>query len=302
MIRTINDLFNASQNKAPVAMVVAAGEDADVLKAVNQAGKMGLTKVTLTGDVETMKALLLAQGLETEGLNFIQAEGPQQAVALAMEQIRDGHAHILMKGNVGTADVLRGVLNKDYGQRTSSLLSHVAIMETDHFPRLLFVTDGAVNIAPDVTQKRRILENAVAFAHQLGYEKPNVGVICALEKVNDAMPATLDAKILVDLARSGDIQGCNVSGPLALDNALSEHSAHIKGITDPYAGKSDILLMPDIEAGNILFKAMIYLTPTKTAAVVLGAKIPVVLTSRSDSFETKLHSIATAVYMIHQAK
>ncbi|QSX08871.1 phosphate butyryltransferase [Alkalibacter rhizosphaerae] len=300
MIKNMKDLFEAIGGDTPIALVAAAGEEEDLLMALDEAMNRGWIQATVVGDRTKIADLMKKQGIRSNRFTVIHGEDPVESVALAMEQVRDGKANILMKGKVGTADVLRGVLNREYGQRQEKILSHMAMVETEGVDRLLFITDGGVVIAPDLDQKRQILENAVDFVQSLGYDKPNVGVICAVEKVNEKMPATLDAIKLVDLAKEGVIKGCNVSGPFALDNALSERSAKIKGIRDPFAGRSDILLMPSVEAGNILFKALVYLAPSKTAAVVLGAKVPIVLTSRSDRFETKLHSIAAAVYMVQQ--
>lgn len=297
MIKKIDDLYAAVEKKGRVKLAVAAGEDADVLQAVRAAQDKGMIQAAVAGDVETMGKIAEINGFDLAGMELIQCEDPATSVARVMEMARDGQAQVVMKGNVKTAVFLRGILNREYNIRRETLLSHLAIMEVEGFDRLLFVTDGAVNIQPDLEQKRGILENAVEFVQRLGYPRPNAAVICAVEKASEKMPATMDALELVEMARKGTIAGCNVSGPFALDNALSEHSARIKKIQDPFAGKSDILLMPDIEAGNILFKALVYLAESKSAGVVLGAGIPIVLTSRSDGFDAKLNSIAAAVFM-----
>lgn len=302
MIKKIDDLYTAIAKKEPVKLAVAAGEDEDVLHAVKAAQDKGMIQAVVAGDVESMKKIAADNGFDLEGMDLLQTQDPADSVAKVMEKARDGLAQIVMKGNVGSADFLRGVLNKEYKIRKETILSHLSIIEVEGFDRLLFITDSAVNIQPDLAGKRQILENAVEFVRMLGYPKPNAAVICAVEKASEKMPATMDALRLVEMAQNGEITGCNVSGPFALDNALSEHSAKIKKIKDPYAGKSDILLMPDIEAGNILFKALVYLAPSKSAGVVLGAGIPIVLTSRSDSFEAKLNSIAAAVFIAQGKK
>lgn len=300
MIRNMEQLMNAIHGKAPVPLVVAAGNDEDVMKAVDAAVKRNWIQGTLVGPVLEMETLLKKNHLDSSSVTLVEGRDSVHSVQQAMMRIRDGKDKILMKGSLPTAELLRGVLNKEYGQRGESLLSHVVLCQTKEKDSLLFITDGAVNISPDVRQKKSILENAVTLARLLGYERPNAAIICAVEKVNEKMPATMDAEVLVEMAQRGEILHCNVSGPFALDNALSLHSAAVKGIQDPYAGLSQILLMPDIEAGNILFKALVYLAKAKTAGVVMGAKIPVVLTSRSDDFETKLNSIALAVFMAQQ--
>jgi phosphate butyryltransferase len=201
---------------------------------------------------------------------------------------------MLMKGMVSTSLFLRGVLNKEWGLRKRPLLSHVALYETPSPERLVLFTDVAMNIAPDLSQKVQILENAVDLAHRLGVERPRVAAIAAVETVSSDMPATIDAAILAKMADRGQIKGCVVDGPLALDNALSIEAARHKGITSPVAGAADILLLPDIEAGNVLYKLMGLLGRCPLAAILVGASAPVVLTSRADSDGTKFNSIALA--------
>jgi phosphate butyryltransferase len=193
--------------------------------------------------------------------------------------------------------MLKAVLDKEIGLREAHVLSHVTIFDVKDFPRLLYVTDAAMNIAPDAETKKVILENAAKVAHALGNVDPVAAVVCAVEKINEKMPATLDAKALVEMYHNGDIAGCRVIGPLALDNAVSVLAAKHKGISDPLAGNADILLMPQIESGNILYKALVFLAGAKNAGLIVGAKAPVVITSRADSDETKLYSIALAALM-----
>jgi phosphate butyryltransferase len=211
--------------------------------------------------------------------------------------VSSGKAHMVMKGLVDTGIILKAVLNKETGLRTGSVLSHVAIFDVVNYPRLLLVTDAAMNIAPTLEQKKQIIENSLHVANGLDIDEPKVGVICAKEKVNPKMPATVDAGELVKMNENGELTGCIVGGPFALDNAVSEEAAKLKGISHPVAGKADILMCPNIESGNILYKTLGFLANAKSAGVIVGAKAPIILTSRADSEEAKLNSIALGVLM-----
>jgi phosphate butyryltransferase len=190
---------------------------------------------------------------------------------------------------------MKQALNADYGLRTGKVLSHVAVFDVPNYPRLLIGTDAALNIAPDLEQKRQIIENACEFAHALGIPTPKIALICAKEKVDSKMPCTEEAAQLVEMNESGSIKGCTIGGPFALDNAVSLEAAKHKGIAHPVAGRADVLVVPDIEAGNIMYKALVFLGKAKSAALVVGARAPIVVTSRADSSETKFNSIALAV-------
>ena len=219
------------------------------------------------------------------------------AAATAAEFVSSGKADILMKGQIHTDDFLRAVLDKEIGLRSGHVMSHVFILETTHLDRLTLVTDGAMNIAPDLVQKADIILNAVYLAQLLGNESPKVGVLAATEVVNPQMQATVDAAVLSKMSERRQFPCCRVDGPFALDNAVSEVAAEIKRISGEVAGKCDILLVPNIEAGNMLAKSFVYLAQGRVAGVLVGAAAPVVLTSRADSAEAKLYSIATAMLM-----
>jgi phosphate butyryltransferase len=231
--------------------------------------------------------------MEIDDVNGIEA-ATRRAVAL----VSGGQASMLMKGLVETSVLLRAVLDRDAGLRSGSVLSHLAVFEVDGFPRPLGVTDAAMNIAPDYPAKKAILENAVTFFHSIGYDEPRVAILAAKEKVSDKMPATTDAALLVEAFRRGEITGCLVDGPFALDNAVSLEAAHTKGIESPVAGLADILLMPQIESGNVLYKALAFLARSRHAGVIVGARAPIVLTSRADSHAAKLDSISLAAYSV----
>ena len=197
-----------------------------------------------------------------------------------------------MKGLVDTSVILKAALNKEFGLRTQNRISHVSVMETANYHKLLLMSDGAMNIAPSVDEKRQIIENSVKIAHALGNPRPNVAIIGAVEKINPQMEATLDARDLKKMQEDGIIKNCEVGGPFAIDNAINKEAALHKGIKDPMAGEADILIMPRIEAGNVFYKTMMFLANAKSASVIAGAQKPIVLTSRADSTMSKYYSIA----------
>jgi phosphate butyryltransferase len=218
-----------------------------------------------------------------------------RAAGFAVELVRSGSADVLMKGLLDTSILLKAALSREFGINAGRLTSHVAALEVPTYHKLLFVTDAAINIAPDLAAKLDIVANAVHAARSLGIERPKVAMLAAVEKINyEKMPCTVDAAVIAQMNRRGQVQGCVVDGPLALDNAVSAESARIKGLESEVAGDADILVAPDIEAGNILYKCLIDLGGARGAGVVMGAARPIVLTSRADSAGTKLASIALA--------
>ncbi|MEQ5975065.1 phosphate butyryltransferase [Bacillus cereus] len=284
----------AGQPKKIVAVAVA--EDHEVIEAVAKAIKLQLAQFRLYGNQEKIMGMLQEHGLQTsEHVEVIAAMSSAEAAELSVKAVRNGEADVLMKGNIPTANILKAVLNKEWGLRKGSVLSHVAAFEVPNYNRLIFVTDAAMNIAPDVTQKAAIIQNTVEVAQAIGIDLPKVAPIAAVEVVNPAMQATIDAAMLTQMNRRGQIKDCIVDGPLALDNAVSQIAAEHKGIVSDVAGKADILLVPTIEAGNVLYKSLVYFADAKVGAMIAGAKAPIVLTSRADSAETKVYSLALAV-------
>ncbi|MGB4587927.1 MAG: phosphate butyryltransferase [Clostridiaceae bacterium] len=275
-------------------VAVAAAEDLEVLKAIVKSRDLGLCDAILVGDKKEILRLLEEMGIENP-FRIIEEINPVESSKIAAELVRNGEAQILMKGLVETKFLLKAVLDKERGLASGNLISHVSAFEIPGFDRLLFVTDAAMNTYPGLKEKVAITENAVKFVQSLGIETPKVAVICAVEVVNDAMPATIDAAMLSKMNDRGQIKGCLIDGPLALDNALSIEAARHKGIKSPVAGYADILLMPNIESGNVLYKALTFTTESKSGGLLLGANAPVVVTSRADSFESKVNSIAMAV-------
>jgi phosphate butyryltransferase len=293
-VTTIQQIHSLARHGMTRTIAVACPHDDDVLLSLSKASNAGLVRPLLVGRRAIIESVIQHLGLSGFQPEIVECDDDAGAVELAVRKVRSGEAQMLMKGLVSTGTFLRGVLSKEFGLRQRPLLSHVALYEASDPQRLVLFSDVAMNIAPDLTQKVQILENAVSLAIRLGVERPKVAAIAAVETVNPEMPATVDAAALAKMADRGQIKGCVVDGPLALDNALSVEAARHKGITSPVAGVADVLLLPDIEAGNVLYKILGLFKAWPLAAIVVGASAPVVLTSRADSDETKFNSIALA--------
>ncbi|WP_018150041.1 bifunctional enoyl-CoA hydratase/phosphate acetyltransferase [Leeia oryzae] len=232
-----------------------------------------------------------------EPFTIVSTEHSHQSAEVAVALVRSGYAHSLMKGSLHSDELLSAVLDKVNGLRTARRLSHVFVMDVPTYHKPLLITDGAVNIAPDLTTKADIVQNAIDLAHALGIETPKVAILCAVETVNPTMPATLDAAALCKMAERGQIKGAILDGPLAFDNAISADAAAQKGIVSQVSGDADILVAPELEAGNILAKQLTWLSNAHSAGIVLGARVPIMLTSRSDSAVSRLASAAVALLM-----
>ncbi|ANX12827.1 phosphate butyryltransferase [Fictibacillus arsenicus] len=292
----LEDLVSQAKNQQvkPVIAVAEAG-DQEVMESVLRAYKEGIAHFILFGNEQVISDWLEKNTNDpTPGIEIVPTNTATAAIE-AVKAVHEGKADILMKGLVSTSVLLKAVLNKEFGLRTGKVLSHVAAFEVKGYNRLIFVTDAAMNINPDLNQKSQILQNAIDFVQQTGVDQPKTAVLAAVENVNPAMQATLDAASLTVMNLRNQITGGIVEGPLALDNAISMEAAAHKGIAGKVAGKADILLVPTIETGNILYKSLIYFARAKVGAVICGAKAPIVLTSRADSSESKYLSIALAV-------
>ncbi|WP_338561277.1 phosphate butyryltransferase [Paraclostridium sordellii] len=296
-MRSFNDVIRYAKERGPKTISVACSQDKEVLIAVDMAKKEGIANAILVGDIEKTNTIANELNIDLSGYDLIDEKDLTQASLKAVSLVSEGKADMVMKGLVDTSIILKAVLDKEVGLRTGKVLSHVAVFDVNGYDRLFFITDAAMNLAPDLQTKKQIIENACIVAHALDIEEPKVAAICAKEKVNPKMPDTVDAKELEDMCKNGEIKGCIVGGPFALDNAVSEEAAKHKGMNNPIAGKADILLAPDIEAGNILYKSLVFFAESKNAGVIVGAKAPIILTSRADSEETKLNSIALGVLM-----
>ena len=294
MVTSLRSLHELAQKGTPRTIAVAWPHDEDVLVSLDRASAGGLVRPLLVGRRSVIDPLSARIGLTRPPGELVECASEAEAVEAACRAVAGGRAQMLMKGLVSTSAFLKGVLNKDWGLRRRPLLSHVAVFEFHEPDRLVLVTDVAMNIAPDVAAKAQIVDNAVELATRLGIERPRVAALAAVETVSPDMPATVDAAVLAKMSDRGQIKGCVIDGPLAFDNALFADAARHKGITSPVAGYADILLVPDIEAGNVLYKALGLVARLPLAAVIIGASAPVVLTSRADSDETKFNSIALA--------
>jgi phosphate butyryltransferase len=294
----LDSLIKKASQKVRMTIAVAAAEDAEVLQAIAEAVKIDLADFLLFGNGEEIEKILSAQHPELighKGIKIQTAPDNNIAAELAVKAVKGNEANVLMKGNLPTASILKAVLNKEYGLRTGAVLSHVAVFEIPGKNKFTIITDAAMNIAPDLEQKAQIIKNAVGVARSIGIEIPKVAPLAAVEVVNPAMQATLDAAALTMMNKRGQIRDCIIDGPLALDNAVSHEAAEHKGIRSDVAGDADILLVPAIEVGNALYKSLIYFANAKVGAVIAGAKAPIVLTSRADTAESKLYSLALAL-------
>ena len=278
----------------PKRLILAASEDAHSLTALVKAANEKIIRPILVGDKEKTRGMADILKLNISDFELIHRENQVEAADLAVKMVHDKEAEVLMKGNIGSSDMLKCVLNKEYGLRTGKLLSHFAYFEVETYHKLIAVTDVAMNIAPNLAEKIAILNNAVLVLNNLGIEKPKVAVLGAVEKVNIEMTATLDAALLSKMNQRDQILNCIVDGPLAFDNAISLESARHKQIKSEVAGDTDLLLMPDIEVGNVLYKSLVFFAKAKVASMIVGAAVPIVLTSRSDSEQAKFDSILLA--------
>jgi phosphate butyryltransferase len=296
MIRTFEELENLAKSKPSRKLALAMAEEVDALKAVITAAGQGIVEPILVGNEQAISEIAEREGLDLSPYRIEPADGEERCAARAVELVREGEASVLMKGRTPTAVIMRAILHRHGGLRGPGVLSHVSIIQVDKYPKLFLMSDPGINIAPDLNTKKAIIENMIYVAHKLDIQQPKVAVIAAVEKVNPgAMPVTVDAALLSKMSERGQISGCIVDGPLALDNALSRKSCETKGIRSEVGGDADVLLMPDIEAANIFYKTLAHLTEAKIAALTIGAKVPVVLSSRSDSDAIKYNSILGAV-------
>jgi len=295
MLKKLSDLYNLLDKNAPVKkLVLAAANDIESLEAVNKAVSEGIIEGILVGKKSEIINIQKEIDLDISAFEVIDEADACNAANISVKLVHDKKADILMKGNVGTSDLLKAVLNKDYGLRKGDLLSHFALFEIKGYHKLLALTDVAINIAPGFKDKISIIRNSVDFMHRLGIDLPKIAAIGAVEMVNENMQATLDAALLSIMAQRKQFKNCIIDGPLAFDNAISKASAIHKKIDSRVAGDADLLFLPDIEVGNVLYKSLVFFANAQMGCVILGAKAPIVLTSRSDSMQAKLYSILLA--------
>ena len=294
MMKTFDEVISKVKSQSMKKVAVAVAQDEPVLEAIRDAKKNGIADAILVGDKEEIIKIAENIGMNIGEYEIIDEKDANKAAIETVKLVSSGKADMMMKGLVDTATFLRAVLNKEVGLRTGKQMSHIAVFEVPGYDRLLFVTDAAFNMYPELKEKVDIVKNAVQVAHALENDMPKVAPICAVEVVNSSMLATLDAANLSKMSERGQIKGCIIDGPLALDNALSKEAAAHKKISGPVAGEADILLMANIEAGNAVYKCLTYTTESKNGGLLMGAAAPVIVTSRADSPETKMNSIALA--------
>ena len=293
MIKNLNDIISELKLSKKVKLAVAAAQDKEVLHAVLDAMNMNIIEPILIGKVNEIKEIAMDLNLSLKNINIIEANTYEECAKIAVKLVSDKKADFLMKGILDTSTLLKSVLNKDYGLRTDSLLSHVMIYDIPAYHKLLIMTDGGMNINPSYEQKEKIVENAIKACKVLKHDNIKIAALAAKEKVDTKMQATVDAKRLQEASENKKFgEDVILEGPLAFDLAISSEAAKIKGFNSKISGDVDIILVPTIEVGNGIGKSLTYLANAKSAGVIMGAKSPIVLVSRADTHESKLYSIA----------
>jgi phosphate butyryltransferase len=297
MIKDFKELVAIAKNTKNIVAGVPCPEDESSILSVIQARKENLADFVLCGDREKISTLLKTHGGRAADFEIIDRPDAETAAAQIVELARQGKVHLILKGFLPTAALMKPVLDKEKGLRSGSLLSDILVVENPaaNYHGLLGLSDGGLNILPDLMQKKQIVENAVTVFQRLGYQEPRVGIMAAIETVKESMPATLDARLLSEMNRKGEIKGCLVYGPLALDIAVSPEAARHKGILNEVAGQTQVMIVPNIESGNLLGKAFTYYLKLTVAHVVMGARIPILIPSRNESEIDKFHSLALGV-------
>lgn len=294
MSKSFEELISKANQKTLKKVSVSNAQDEPVLQAVKAAKEQNIATAILVGDEAKIREIAASIDMDLTDFEIINEPDTEAAALKAVELVHNGKADILLKGLLETKTFLKSVLNKGVGLRTGKMLSHVCVFEIEGINRLLFFTDVAFNTYPTLADKVNIINNAVEVAHACGIECPKVAPLCAVETVNPKMQPTVDADNLTKMYENGDFKGCQIYGPLSMDLAIDPEAAVHKGVTNPVAGHADILLFPNIDAGNITYKILVRTAKVKIGNVLVGTSAPVVLTSRSDDFQTKLNSIALA--------
>ena len=294
MIKRLQELIDMAQKNRPPRVAVAAAAHNLVLESVQRAVSLGLVVPILVGKEEDIRAEADRIGWDLQGVQIVATQTNKAAAAAAVDLVRHNQASVLMKGYLHTDEMLRAVLAHETGLRTDRLLSHVFVLEVPTYHKLLLITDAAINITPGITEKAAIAQNAVELAQKLGVEQVKVAALSSIETINPNIPSTVHAACLSKMAERGQIRGAIIDGPLAFDNAISATAAREKGIVSPVSGDADVVVVPDLDSGNILSKNLEYLAQARMAGIVMGASAPVVLTSRSDPPRARVYSLALA--------
>lgn len=294
MSKSFDELISKATSCGRKKISVAVAQDEPVLEAVKIARERGIADAVLVGDEEKIREIAASIDMNLADFEIVNEPDVEKAALKAVELVHNKQADILLKGMLETKIFLKSVLNKEVGLRAGKMMSHVCVFEIEGIDRLLFFTDVAFNTYPTLEEKVNIINNSVEVAKACGIEVPKVAPICAVETVNPKMQPTVDAQALTEMYEKGEIRGCEVYGPLSMDLAIDEEAAVHKGVTNPVAGNADILLFPNIDAGNITYKILVRTAKVKNGNLLVGTAAPVILTSRSDDFETKINSIALA--------
>lgn len=273
-------------------LAVAAAEDGEVLKAVEQAVNRGLISAVLYGNEDKIKKIAKDNEINLRGMIIKNSDNAKTAAVEAVKSIKNDENDFLMKGKLNTSDLLKAVLDKEYGIKKNDTLSHVMVYDVPGYHKLIYLTDGGMVTFPDINDKVNIIKNSLCVCNAMGLEMPKVAVLAAIENINPKMQATVDAASLVVMNKRGQLKGCLIDGPLAFDNAIDKEAAEHKGIESQVAGDADVLLVPNIECGNMVGKCLTYFGNSISAGVIVGAKCPIVLVSRADTAISKLYSIA----------
>jgi phosphate butyryltransferase len=299
-IASFEAMIEAAQKAGPVQIAVAAAHDPEVLRAVGQAQAEGMAQATLVGDWPAIEAYAAQTGVALGDATIIHEPDPRSAARVVVDMARDGQAGVVVKGQIKTAELLGVALNRDVGIRGRGLLTHVALFELPGMDRLIYLSDSGVVVYPDVYQKLEIINNVVAVARLFGVTEPKVAILAASDTVHPKIPASIDALALAKMADQGWVEGAVVDGPLALEVAISPRAAQLEESDSPIAGLADVLIVPNVEAGNIVAKGLLYFAHARMAGLVVGARVPIIISSRADSAETRYLSLAMAVIVARE--
>jgi len=295
MISRFEQIEGFVSNKIRSRIAVVAAHDENVLASIKEVYEKGYAEPILIGDKDRILQIAEENCIDISKLSIIKEINDSQSAQIAVNMVNNGEADVLMKGFLQTSELLHVVLDKEKGLRTNRVLSHIGMFEVLNYPKILMITDAGINIAPDLKQKAEIIQNAVNVANKLGIEKPKVAVLSAVELVNTAMQSTIDAAALSKMAQRGQITNCLVDGPLAMDNAININAALHKHVESDVAGDADILIVPNIEAGNILVKSLVFLYNARSCGIITGARVPLVVTSRAEDKVSKYYSMLLAL-------
>lgn len=296
-LQTFDQLLSSAEKNSACRLAIAAAHDAEVLLSVEQAQKRGIATATLVGDAPAIKAIASERNLTLAGAEIVHETDTTLAARRVVALAREGRADIVVKGQLKTTELLAEVLDRHTGVRDKKLLTHVGLFEIPGYDRLIYLSDSGVVMYPNIWQKLEIVRNAVDVAHQLGLAEPKVAILAAFEIVHPKSAASVDALALARMAQEGWIKGAAVDGPLAMDVAISSESARIKGVNRTVAGRADVLIVPSVPTGNIAAKGMMYFGGARMSAVVVGARVPIIINSRADDAETRLLSVALAAVL-----